>query len=116
MRIEPTFSAGGRDWTLPELPLPLDLDALLPGDGDWEVEIGFGKGRYLLERALAQPGRRFLGLEVVSKYYRMLRRRAQRRGVRNLLLVRGEALYLLATVLPTAFASTSNTTKRIATR
>ena len=105
MRLQAVFSAGDREWTLGELPQPLSLDALLPGAGDWQVEIGFGKGRYLLESALAHPDRRFLGLEIASKYFRMLRHRARRRGTDNLLLVRGEALYLLSTVLPKAFAA-----------
>lgn len=105
MRLRALFSAGDREWALDELPQPLELGSLLPGGGDWELEIGFGKGRYLLESALAHPDRRFLGVEVVSKYFRMLRRRARRQGARNLLLARGEALYLLATVLPRAFAA-----------
>ncbi len=99
------FSAGDQNWLLPALKQPLDLDDLIPGDGEWEVEIGFGKGRYLLDRAQAHPERRFLGFEVVSKYFRMLRRRARARGINNLLLVRGEALYALSAVLPAAFAS-----------
>lgn len=101
----PGFSStAGGERPLAELPRPFDLDPLLPGGGPWEVELGFGKGRYLLESALAHPERRFLGVEVVSKYYRLLERRARRRGVSNLLLVRGEALYLLSTVLPRGFA------------
>ncbi len=106
MRLRAFFSAGDREWTLDELEQPLDLDQLVPGSGDWQLEIGFGKGRYLLESALAHPERRFIGLEMVSKYFRMLRRRARRQDISNLLLIRAEALYLLSTVLPQAFAKT----------
>ncbi len=105
MRLETVFAAGERECRLCDLPRSLALDDLLSGDGAWEVELGFGKGRYLLGSALAHPGRRFLGIELVSKYYRLLRDRARRRGVSNLLLIRGEALYLLSAVLPAAFAS-----------
>jgi tRNA (guanine-N7-)-methyltransferase len=113
MRLPAVFAAGDAETTLRGLDLPLDLDRLVPGSGPWEVELGFGKGRYLLQRARQSqtqqgPERRFLGVELVSRYYRMARRRARRRGpggcLDNLLLVRGEALYLLATVLPRAFA------------
>ena len=45
------IAAGDRDFALRELETPLPLDALVPGPGAWEVEIGFGKGRYLLGRA-----------------------------------------------------------------
>lgn len=105
MRLEAVFAAGGQERTLRELAAPFDPGAFVAGDGPWEVEIGFGKGRYLLEQAERHPERRFLGLEVASKYYRMCRRRAERRGLGNVFLVRGEALYLLSTVLPAGFAS-----------
>ncbi len=105
MRLATVFAAGGRELGLKELPAAVTLDRLIPGAGDWEVEIGFGKGRYLLRRALENPGIRFLGIELVSRYYRLLRDRARRDGAGNLLLARGEALYLLSAVLPAAFAS-----------
>ncbi len=129
MRLPTAFSIGDRERTLGELALPLDLDRLLPavrgtgprgsgrpeagprdagryaGPPRWEVELGFGKGRYLLGRAAADPEQRFLGVEVVSKYYRLAQQRARRRGLENLLLVRGEALFLLAAVFPRGFAS-----------
>lgn len=104
MRLEALFSAGERETALRELVPILDLDTLLPGRGPWEVEIGFGKGKHLLEQAAAHPERRFLGIEVVSKYFRMVRHRALRRRLGNLVVVRGEALYLLATALPRGFA------------
>ncbi len=86
------------------MPVPFSPDCLLPGDGAWEVEIGFGKGRYLLRRATRCAARRFLGIELVSQYYRLLRDRGRRDGAANLLLARGEALYLLSAVLPAGFA------------
>jgi tRNA (guanine-N7-)-methyltransferase len=92
------------DRTLAELPQPLDLDSLLPGAGPWEVEIGFGKGRYLLRRAGEEPGVRFLGIEVAEKYFRLLVARARRAALGNLVAVRGEAETVLAAVLPRGFA------------
>jgi tRNA (guanine-N7-)-methyltransferase len=89
---------------LGELGAPLPLDRLVPGGGSWEVELGFGKGRFLLERAAAAPRRRFLGVEMVGKYECMLVRRARRRRLANWLSLRGEALYLLSAVLPRGFA------------
>lgn len=87
------------------LPAPLPLDELVPGDGPWEVEIGFGKGRYLLDRAAAAPGRRFLGIEIAGEYERLFVGRARRRGLANWLSLRGEALYLASAVLPRGFAA-----------
>lgn len=72
--------------------------------GPWEVELGFGKGRYLLSRAAAEPDVRFLGIELVAEFFRLAARRAARRGLRNLVLVHGEALYALDALLPRGFA------------
>lgn len=83
---------------------PMPLDHLVPGDGPWEVELGFGKGRHLLRCATELRGRRYLGLEVASKYYRLVRDRAARRGLENVLLIRGEAEYTVTTALPARFA------------
>jgi tRNA (guanine-N7-)-methyltransferase len=103
------FSRPDGDLALRDLPPQLRPEDLLPAGegapaGPWEVEIGFGKGRYLLRRAMAEPGNRFLGIEVVSKYQKMLSGRARRRGLPNLTVIRGEAVYLLSAVLPRAFA------------
>lgn len=98
-------SVGSREWSLAELAVPLPLEDLVGDGGDWEVELGFGKGRYLLRRAVEEPRRRFLGLEMASAYYRLVRRRAERRAVENLVLIRGEARYLLSAALPRTFAA-----------
>ena len=99
------IAVGGKEQTLAETELPLRLESLgaQPPSADWEVEIGFGKGRFLLEQARSRPEVGFVGIEVSSKYYRHVRDRA--RDLDNLVLLRGEALYLLASVLPTEFAS-----------
>jgi tRNA (guanine-N7-)-methyltransferase len=93
------------DRSLAETPAPLPLDSLVPGDGPWEVEIGFGKGRYLLRRCQEDPGRRFLGIEVASEYFEMLVEKARRRRLANWLALRGDALALISAVLPHGFAS-----------
>lgn len=92
------------DRRLDEVEVPLNLDAVVPGSGPWEVEIGFGKGRYLLERAAAEPGGRFLGIEIASRYHGIFVHRARRRHLVNWLALQGEAAYLMSTVLPRGFA------------
>lgn len=108
------FAAGGSDaeWTLSSAGAPVELDRLVPppvaGTGaersPWELEIGFGKGRYLLRRAEESPERRFLGIEIAGQYFRIMVDRARRRGLGNVLGLQGEALYALSTALPRAFA------------
>ncbi len=94
-----------RDYELGDLEVPLRLERLIPGDGSWEVELGFGKGRYLLGRAGAEAGVRFLGIEMAGTYFRLARRRRNREKMRNVALLRGEALYLMSVALPREFAA-----------
>lgn len=86
------------------LPWPLPLADLVPAARAWELEVGFGKGRYLLARAQAEPERGFVGIEVAGEYFRAVARRVARRRLGNVVLLHGEALYLLATALPPGFA------------
>ena len=85
---------------LDEVALPLGA----PPRTELEVEIGFGKGRYLLAQAETHPGVEFLGIESALEYYSLACQRAARRGLGNVTLVAGEALYLLATCLAPATA------------
>jgi tRNA (guanine-N7-)-methyltransferase len=106
------FAAGGTEaeWGLRSVGAPADPARLLNPDGgassspDWELEIGFGKGRYLLRRAKEHPERRFLGIEIANEYFRILVDRARKRRLANVAAIRGEALYALSTVLPRGFA------------
>jgi tRNA (guanine-N7-)-methyltransferase len=102
---EPTrISLPALDRALAEVPALLPLAELVPGAGSWEVELGFGKGRYLLRRLEEKGERRFLGIEVAGKYQRRFVERARRRGLGNWIALRGEALYLLSAVVPRGFA------------
>lgn len=83
---------------------PLDLEQLVPGERQWELELGFGKGRYLLRRAEQDRDIAFLGVEIVSRYFRLTARRAARRGLDNLVVARSEALYFLSACMPRHFA------------
>ncbi|HXO20986.1 MAG TPA: tRNA (guanosine(46)-N7)-methyltransferase TrmB [Thermoanaerobaculia bacterium] len=107
--IDPVLvSVAAGDSALADHPAPLPLDALVPPwspSSPWEVEIGFGKGRYLLARALGSPDRRFLGIELAGEYHRIFVSRARRRGIANWVALRGDALYLMAAVLPARFAA-----------
>jgi tRNA (guanine-N7-)-methyltransferase len=86
----------GRERPLVELAAAL---ARRPPGGRLELEIGFGKGRFLLAQAAARPETTFLGIETALPYWRIANQRAARRGLRNLVTVCGDALYVLATCL-----------------
>ncbi|MBI4699562.1 MAG: tRNA (guanine-N7)-methyltransferase [Deltaproteobacteria bacterium] len=66
----------------PRLPdgVQICLDALLPGPGPCEIEIGPGRGAFLLARAASSPDRRLLGLEIRRKWASTVDERLRRQG------------------------------------
>jgi tRNA (guanine-N7-)-methyltransferase len=47
---------------------PIDWRRLFGNDNPVEVEVGFGKGLFLLNAALSRPDRNFFGIEIARKY------------------------------------------------
>ncbi|MBP7587706.1 MAG: hypothetical protein KBA72_07115 [Thermoanaerobaculia bacterium] len=105
--LRPLFAADpALGWAPPEpFPRAVELSSTSTAE-PWEVEIGFGKGRYLLRRAALEPAGRFLGIEIAGEYFRLVARRVARRRLANVVLLEGEAQYLAGAVLPRGFAST----------
>ena len=56
-----------------------------------EMEIGCGKGKFLVARAIENPGTNFLGIDRVSKFMNIGKTRAQKRALPNIRFVRAEA-------------------------
>lgn len=77
----------------------LDLAELAAGRA-LELEIGFGRGRFILGRGAARPDALVLGLELRRKWVAMVRERAQRAGLVNVDARYGDARHLLPTWRP----------------
>jgi tRNA (guanine-N7-)-methyltransferase len=65
-----------------------------------EVELGSGDGGFLAAWAARQPHRNFLGIERLLGRLRKLDRKGRRTGLTNLALLRVEAAYFVAYLLP----------------
>jgi tRNA (guanine-N7-)-methyltransferase len=74
---------------------PLLLAELLPGSGEIELEIGFGHGNFLYERALAAPSARIVGLEIKTKWATLVAERVARRGLSNVTVWGSDARLVL---------------------
>ena len=83
----------GVDWQPGAL---LDLPALFGNHRPVVLEIGFGNGESLAEMAAADPGHSWLGVEVHGPGVGHLLLEIERRGLTNLLVVRHDAVELLA--------------------
>jgi tRNA (guanine-N7-)-methyltransferase len=56
-----------------------------------EMEIGCGKGKFLVARSMVNPGTNFLGIDRVSKFMNIGKTRAQKRALPNIRFIRAEA-------------------------
>jgi tRNA (guanine-N7-)-methyltransferase len=89
----------------PELPQHLgvlDWRALFGNDHPVELEIGSGKGLFLVNASRVNPARNYLGVELSRKYAQLAAERVTRAGLPNAKVLRGDARLVLARNVPTA--------------
>jgi tRNA (guanine-N7-)-methyltransferase len=75
--------------------LPLDPIELFGSASQVEVELGVGKGRFLLERAAARPDLALIGVERARIYLELAAQRVERAGIANVRLLHTTAEDLL---------------------
>ena len=80
----------------------IDLTALFPRGGPIELEIGCGKGGFLLRQAQSHPERNYLGIEWANEFYKFAADRMIRRNVPNVRIVRADARHVVIHELPDA--------------
>jgi tRNA (guanine-N7-)-methyltransferase len=76
-------------------PTPLDLDRLFARRAARTLEIGFGNGEHLIERARREPERDFLGVEVHTPGVGRLLLAAAAAGVEQLRVIAHDAVEVL---------------------
>jgi tRNA (guanine-N7-)-methyltransferase len=64
------------------------------------VEIGSGKGRFLIASAMEQPDVNFIGIEKSLHYYRVIRERVEKRDLRNVRVINHDAFPVLQKMFP----------------
>ena len=84
----------------------VDVPALLRAEGaPVELEIGFGRGHFLLDRARAVPSALILGLETKRKGVFTAVERAAKHGLKNARPYHGDAFHALPRMGPDGFAA-----------
>ncbi len=78
----------------------LDWHRLFPDDHPRELEIGSGKGLFLLNAGQSRPNVNFVGIELARKYARNAADRVAKRGLTNVRVVWGDAKALIARAIP----------------
>ncbi len=84
----------------------LDWRQVFGREGRVEVEIGIGKGRFLLACATARPEVLHLGIEWSNEYLRVVETRAERGNLDNVRFVRADASDLVRRAIPEGSVST----------
>jgi tRNA (guanine-N7-)-methyltransferase len=77
----------------------LDFSAIFGRKAPVELEIGVGKGRFLLNAAAANRDRDYFGLEIEAEYAAIVRVRAERAGLANVRVERLDGKAFVATRL-----------------
>jgi tRNA (guanine-N7-)-methyltransferase len=80
--------------------LSIEPMRLFGRDAPLEVEIGAGKGEFMIERAAAIPERNFLAIELSASLARLLAVRAGRSELANLRVLRADARTVVNLLLP----------------
>jgi tRNA (guanine-N7-)-methyltransferase len=78
----------------------LDLVELFPQTADIEVEIGFGRGGFLLGRAAAAPEAGLVGIELKTKWAYLVAERAARLGLARARAFAGDIRQVLPALGP----------------
>jgi tRNA (guanine-N7-)-methyltransferase len=76
---------------LPDPPSPFSWRSLFENEQPVEIEVGFGKGLFLLTAAQARPGTSFVGVEIARKYQLFTAARLAKREIRNVRLAKCDA-------------------------
>jgi len=84
---------------------PIDFALLFGNDHPVELEIGSGKGTFLIGQAKSRPGINFLGIEYARGFWRYASDRLRRAGCSNAHTVRAEAGFFLREFIGTSSLS-----------
>lgn len=81
---------------------PLDFQAMFGNDNPVILEIGSGKGRFLITTAMDRPDVNLLGVEKSLHYHRLIHERVQKRGLTNIRLINHDAFLVMQKMIADA--------------
>jgi tRNA (guanine-N7-)-methyltransferase len=99
-KIDPGLDLTGYLKTPDELPAACTSLTLFDREAPLEVEVGSGKGLFMVAASAGNPDSCFLGIEVSLKYARFAAAKLARAGSTNAMMVHGDALSLVHERVP----------------
>src|SRR5262249_5695829 len=79
---------------------PVDWGQVFGNDRPVELEVGSGKGLFLVNEAMKTPGHNFLGIELAKKYAHSAAERIAKKQLTNVRILPGDARIFLAQFVP----------------
>lgn len=104
-KIDPAVDLTEHLFTLESLPEPFDPQSLFPLSQPLEIEIGSGKGLFLLNQSQRHAERNYLGNEIAARYARLAAGRSAIAGRANARVISGDGLQFFHRYLPDRCAS-----------
>jgi tRNA (guanine-N7-)-methyltransferase len=92
-------------WTPSNWMDPMDWQEVFGNEQRIDVDIGCGKGSFLLCSAQTHPGTNFVGVDRLLRRLRKVDKKIRRLGLQNVRLIRIEASYFVRYLVPMATVS-----------
>ena len=92
----PPIEPSEAELDLLHLPRQLSWEEAFGNRNPVELDIGCGRGRFIIEAAQARPDVNFLGIDVSGKSLRLAKARIAKRGIRNAKIAWGDARGFIA--------------------
>jgi tRNA (guanine-N7-)-methyltransferase len=99
-KINPNVDVSGHLGFVEDLEAPFDPQSLFSRPADLEIEVGSGKGLFVLSESEKSPHRNFLGNEVSRKYCRYAAYRLAQNDRTNAQMLSGDGLRMFREFLP----------------
>lgn len=99
-KIDPDLDLSFHCRELAEVPKPWQSEGVFGRRAPLQVEVGSGKGLFLRRAASGTPEVDFVGLEIAHKYARFAAAGLAKLGLRNAVVIHGDALRFFAEWLP----------------
>jgi tRNA (guanine-N7-)-methyltransferase len=77
-----------------------DWETVFGNQNPCEIEIGCGRGMFIIKSAREKSDMNYLGIELSARFFRMLKERVQKSAAQNIRVIRGEAGFILKKFVP----------------
>ena len=99
-KLDPSIDFTKHISEVEDIEVPFDPQSFFEVPQDLEIEVGSGKGLFVLNESEANPNRNFLGNEIAHKYCRFAAYRLAKAKRANAFMLRGDGMKLFRELLP----------------